>query len=88
MSTINMHNDISELPNICGSEASIAEALEGAGHVFPPQRPADIERIQSAFAIALHMHQPLIPAGSDDRHTASIISNLAHMMHDLDSGAR
>lgn len=81
-----MHKDDGELPNICGSEDSIAAAMEGAGRVFPG-RPADFERIQSAFAIALHMHQPLIPAGSDDRLAAPIIGNLAHMMHHLDSGA-
>ena len=34
----------------------------------------------SAFAIALHMHQPLIPAGGSDLATAEIISNLKHMM--------
>ena len=83
-----MHNDIGELPNICGSEASIVDAMAGSGRVLPAGRSADFEHIQSAFAIGLHMHQPLIPAGSDDRPTASIISNLAHMTHHLDSGAR
>src|SRR6187402_2683139 len=30
--------------------------------------------------MALHMHQPLIPAGGGDLRTASVISNLKHMM--------
>ncbi|MCL2218803.1 MAG: glycosyl hydrolase family 57 [Chitinispirillia bacterium] len=36
--------------------------------------------IKSATAVALHMHQPLIPAGGHDLGTADIISNLQHMM--------
>ena len=36
--------------------------------------------MNSAFAIALHMHQPLIPAGGPDLRTAPIISNLQWMM--------
>jgi hypothetical protein len=41
-----------------------------------PTRPAFVAadatgfgEIESAFAIALHMHQPLIPGGSSDLHT-------------------
>ncbi|MFH1263625.1 MAG: glycosyl hydrolase family 57 [Pseudomonadota bacterium] len=34
----------------------------------------------SAVAIALHMHQPLIPAGGGDLRTAAIIGNLQYMM--------
>jgi len=40
----------------------------------------DFPNINSAFAIALHMHQPLIPAGGSNLATAEIISNLKHMM--------
>lgn len=35
---------------------------------------------RSAFAIALHMHQPLIPAGTDDLATAPAVSNLQYML--------
>jgi hypothetical protein len=67
------------LPNICGSETLLAEAL-----ARPETRASsgaiDFPRAQSAFAIALHMHQPLIPAGGDDLRTATIIGNLQHMM--------
>jgi len=47
--------------------------------------PDDLKRInfggiRSATAIALHMHQPLIPAGGGDLGTADIISNLKYMM--------
>ncbi|MDR3012234.1 MAG: hypothetical protein LBU70_03380 [Chitinispirillales bacterium] len=42
--------------------------------------------IRSATAIALHMHQPLIPAGGYDLGTADIISNLQHMMENQGIG--
>jgi hypothetical protein len=66
---------VGSLPNICGSESLLDNlrrpaALEGG---------IDFGGINSAFAIALHMHQPLIPAGGQDLATAEIISNLKHM---------
>jgi len=63
---------IDGLPNICGSEKLVAEALAapasscrktGAGAIYLPESGIDFAIIRSAFAIALHMHQPLIPAG-------------------------
>ena len=42
--------------------------------------------MRSGFAIALHMHQPLIPAGGPDLATAEIISNLKHMMDNPEIG--
>ena len=73
------------LPNICGQESLIAEATGGAGPVFLADSDIDFERIKSAFAVALHMHQPLIPAGGDDLQIAEIISNLKHMADSDDS---
>lgn len=72
---------IEGLPNISGSEALISEALENSRKqpVFQ-DRGVDFAAIDSAFAIALHMHQPLIPAGGADLHTAALISNLKDMM--------
>ena len=66
---------IDQLPNLCGSESLLDTAR-------PPRTPEggiDFAGINSAFAIALHMHQPLIPAGGPDLATAEIISNLKHM---------
>ena len=48
--------------------------------VFLPESGIDFGSVKSAFAIALHMHQPLIPAGGGNLSTAEIISNLKHMM--------
>src|ERR1017187_7596762 len=70
------------LPNICGAESIIAAATRSA--IEPPvtsgEGTVDLLRVRSAFAIALHMHQPLIPAGGADPHSAELISNLRLMM--------
>ena len=70
------------LPNICGAEPQIESARSArAGQpVFLPESGIDFGNVKSAFAIALHMHQPLIPAGGNNLGTAEIISNLKHMM--------
>mgnify|MGYP000964848003 FL=1 len=70
------------LPNICGSEPLMEETLRAARNqpVFLPESRIDFGRIRAACAIALHMHQPLIPAGGGDLQTAAIISNLKYMM--------
>lgn len=73
---------IDGLPNISGFDQEIARTIaENQGRpVFLPESRIDFGRIKSAYAIALHMHQPLIPAGGDDLRTAEIISNLQYMM--------
>jgi hypothetical protein len=72
---------VERVPNICGSEAILDAALREAGkrRVFRGDS-APFNGVQSVFAIALHMHQPLIPAGSPDLRTADLVSNLKHMM--------
>jgi Glycosyl hydrolase family 57 len=73
---------IEGLPNICGSEAAVEETMRpSAGHqVFAGENPIDFNRIRSAAAIALHMHQPLVPAGGNDLRTAAMIGHLQYMM--------
>lgn len=68
------------LPNICGAEHLIAQAISQGDPVFLPESGIDWSRVKSAFAIALHMHQPLIPAGGTDLRSAQVISNLKYMM--------
>ncbi|AOV16461.1 glycosyl hydrolase family 57 [Acidihalobacter aeolianus] len=76
------------LPNICGSEDQISRTLaeRGDGQQYLPESGIDFSRVRAAAANALHMHQPLIPAGGDDLHTAAIIGNLQHMMEHQDIG--
>ena len=68
------------LPNLSGSEDVVARAMARPGPIYLPESDIDFRKARSAFAIALHMHQPLIPAGGHDLRTARIISNLKDMM--------
>ena len=43
-------------------------------------------RVNSCFGVALHMHQPVIPAGGDDLRTARLVSNLQYMMEHQNIG--
>jgi hypothetical protein len=69
------------LPNLSGSEDVIAAALAASKDrpVFLQRHGIDFGRIRSACAVALHMHQPLTPAGGDDLRTAALIGNLQYM---------
>jgi hypothetical protein len=73
---------VDDLPNLCGSEQRIEAAVDAGRHrpVFDGQTPLEIAGIDSAFAVALHMHQPLIPAGGPELRTAAIVSNLQWML--------
>jgi hypothetical protein len=83
-----MPEGIDGLPNISGHEAAIDKTLNTNGAAARLQRSnrVDLGRARSTFAIALHMHQPLIPAGGPNLHTAAIISNLKYMMDHQDIG--
>jgi hypothetical protein len=74
------------LPNICGSENLVAEAMARRGPYYLPESGIDFSRVRSAFSIALHMHQPLIPAGGSNLRTAAVISNLKYMMDNQQIG--
>jgi hypothetical protein len=76
------------LPNLCGSEQTVEAAIAAGRHrpLFPDETSVDIAGIDSAFSVALHMHQPLIPAGGPDLPTAAIISNLQWMLEHPDLG--
>ncbi len=79
--------DVDGLPNICGSEERIRQAMQASrtDPVFLPQGASGFGEINSAFAIALHMHQPLIPAGSPELRTAQLISNVQWMLDNPDA---
>jgi hypothetical protein len=72
------------LPPISGAEEAVAAAMRqlpeaGASSI-------DFTRVRSAAAVALHMHQPLIPAGGDRLETAAVVGNLAHMLANPHAG--
>jgi len=80
--TTDLPSTVDGLPNICGAESVIENAIRSAIDcpVALGASKTDLSRIRSQFAIALHMHQPLIPAGGADPHDAELISNLRQMM--------
>jgi len=80
--------EVDGLPNLSGSELALEEFLH-ASHAVPGfLAPGSVGfgDIKSAFSIALHMHQPLIPAGGSDLRSARIISNLQWMLEHPDIG--
>ncbi len=70
---------VNGLPNISGWENQAEGVTRRPNPVFIERTPFRIERLQSAFALALHMHQPLI-LQDGDMGTAPIIGNLQYMM--------
>jgi hypothetical protein len=73
---------IDGLPNIAGREAEMEAAIAAAAgkEAYRPASTIDFGAIKSAFSIALHMHQPLIPTPGGDLRSGDIISNLKYMM--------
>lgn len=67
------------LPDISGEDRRVEESTGRRGPVFLPRTPMRLEKLQSAFAIALHMHQPLTLDDGDIR-TARMIGNLEYMI--------
>jgi hypothetical protein len=74
------------IPNLSGSEEAIAEATKRTGPIYLPESGIDWNNVKSAYANALHMHQPLIPDPDQPIERAPIISNLKHMMDHPDVG--
>lgn len=66
---------INGLPNICGWEADVQSVVQSDAPVALPYTNIKLQHVSAAFAIALHMHQPTIPAGTN----AELISNLQYM---------
>jgi hypothetical protein len=71
---------VGEIPNLCGREDVISKSRARSGPAYLSASGIDFGRINSCFANALHMHQPMIPAGGKDLRTARVISNLQAMM--------
>jgi Glycosyl hydrolase family 57 len=79
---------VDSLPNLCGSERLVEAAVAAGRHRpgFLDETSVDIAGIDSAFAVALHMHQPLIPAAGLELRTVAVVSNLQWMLEHPDLG--
>lgn len=70
---------IEGVPVLSGWEDRIAAATGRREPVFLSRTPMRLDRLQSAFAVALHMHQPLV-LGDGELGAAPLIGNLQQMM--------
>lgn len=77
---------VNGLPNICGAEGDVEEVTRSRQPVFLNETNLRLDRLQAVFAVALHMHQPLIPAGGHDLRNAATIGNLEHMIRNPGTG--
>src|SRR5439155_21632630 len=75
----NISETVEGLPNFCGQEEQLEAVAAHREPVFLNRTPFRLDRLQSAFGIGLHMHQPLL-LEDGDISTAPIISNLKWMM--------
>ena len=73
---------IDGLPNISGWEKEVNLVVNRNEPVFLPTTNLRLEDISAGFAIALHMHQPTIPAGSNGEFQ----SNLQYMFEHPQEG--
>ena len=73
---------IDTLPNITDKKAKKGKSSPSYASISN----INFDNIQSSFGIALHMHQPTIPASNDDLTSASLISNLQHMLEHQNIG--
>lgn len=73
---------VDNLPNICGWEEEVLAVVNNQEPVFLPRTNIRLEDVRATFAIALHMHQPTIPAGGN----GELISNLQYMFEHQGEG--
>lgn len=73
---------IDNIPNISGWENDILEVTNRQEPVFLPHTNLRLENITAVFAIALHMHQPTVPAGAN----GELINNLQYMFEHQGEG--
>ena len=68
------------IPAISATREEDRQLLPVSKEQYAPHSNVSLDRIQASFGLALHMHQPTIPAPHQDLRTAELMSNLQHMM--------
>src|SRR5262249_45414200 len=69
-----------------GAESQVEAVTKNRGPVYLHDTNLRLDRLRAVFAIALHMQQPLVPAGGHDIRHADIISNLDFMFRNPGQG--
>src|SRR5688572_20747352 len=86
MSYPQLEEIVDGLPNISGQDRTVEEVTSQQRPVYLNETPLKLDKLQAVCAIALHMQQPLIPAGGGDIKSADTISNLDAMFRDPGTG--
>ncbi|MGD1905800.1 MAG: glycosyl hydrolase family 57 [Leptolyngbyaceae cyanobacterium] len=68
-------SSIDGMPPLAGWEETLKQVTHQTEPVFLNRTNLRLQDISAAFAVALHMHQPTIPAGAN----GELINNLQHM---------
>ena len=71
-----------DLPPICGFEFEINKLVHKERNSRQFEKKSRLEKVNSGFACALHMHQPTIPAGKN----GELISHLQYMFEHTSEG--
>ncbi len=79
-----MNDIVDNLPNIYPEENEFNSIKKRK--LYSTCSNIDFNKVKSAFGIALHMHQPTIPAGGHDLRSSGLISNLQHMFENQGIG--
>lgn len=79
-------NTLIDLPDIVPNEQNLKSSRNTQKDLYAPIPNIQYDQVCSSFGIALHMHQPTIPASSDDLSQAELISNLQYMMEHQNIG--
>ncbi|MCX5681895.1 MAG: glycosyl hydrolase family 57 [Candidatus Omnitrophica bacterium] len=75
-----------DFPDISVVPSDDKKLLSATKAVYAPVSNIKWPSVQAAFGIALHMHQPTIPAETDNVWRAGLISNLQYMMEHQNVG--
>jgi len=81
-----MSDIIQGMPNIFYKTSDISKLSPSKENCYAPLLKNKFKDVQSCFGIALHMHQPTIPAATNDLRTSRLISNLQNMMENQHIG--
>lgn len=73
------HEIMDGIPDISATKENVAE-LAPCQEAYAAISNIDLSQVQASFGLALHMHQPTIPASHDDKRAAGLIGNLQHML--------
>ena len=76
---------VNGIPNLSGAKEPLLKSNNNQ-QIFLPESGIDWDNVKSAFAIALHMHQPIIPNPDQPLNQAEEISYLKHMMDHPNTG--